>query len=378
MVAKKIVDEILGKVVEAVDQSKDELFQIGEYSRQEFDELVQELKDIKIEVHSVKTEGDQVEVDALTARNRLSIVSNHFNDFSEKEIRDAYERAHELQMKLSIIRQKEKQLQERSSEIERRIHGIQDTIERAEHVVGQVSIVLNYLDSDFKQVGEILADAKQKQDFGLKIIEAQEEERRKLSREIHDGPAQMLANVMMRSQLIERVFREQGADEGFNEIQELRKTVGSALAEVRRIIFDLRPMALDDLGLIPTLKKYLGTVEEYNGVTRINFVHVGSEARFPLNVEVAIFRLIQEGVQNALKHSEAEEIIVKLEITCGQCVVVIKDNGKGFDKSNKKDKSFGLIGMRERVEILKGKLTIDSKLGVGTTIMILVPLNKSV
>ena len=376
MVAKKIVDEILGKVVEAVDQSKIELFQIGEHSRQEFDILVQELKDIKIEVNSAKVEGDRIELDALAARNRLSKVSNHFNDFSEKEIRDAYERAHELQMKLSIIRQKEKQLKERSGEIERRILAIQDTIEKAEHVVGQVSIVLNYLDSDFKQVGEILADAKQKQDFGLKIIEAQEEERRKLSREIHDGPAQMLANVMMRSQLIERVFREQGADEGFNEIHELRKTVGSALAEVRRIIFDLRPMALDDLGLIPTLKKYLGTVEQYNGVTKINFVHVGSEARFPLNVEVAIFRLIQEAVQNALKHAEPEEIIVKLEITCGQCVVVIKDNGKGFDKSNKKDKSFGLIGMRERVEILKGKLTIESKLGVGTTIMILVPLDK--
>ena len=99
--------------------------------------------------------------------------------------------------------------------------------------------------------------------FAIRIIEAQEEERKRLSRDIHDGPAQILANVLLRSGLIEKVYAEQGADLAFKELNGLKETVRDALSEVRRIIYDLRPMALDDLGLIPTLKKYLLSTEEF-------------------------------------------------------------------------------------------------------------------
>jgi two-component system sensor histidine kinase DegS len=229
----------------------------------------------------------------------------------------------------------------------------------------------------------LLEDAQQKQDFGLRIIEAQEEERKRVSREIHDGPAQMLANVMMRSELIERIYRERGAEEGFKEIRNLRTNVRNALYEVRRIIYDLRPMALDDLGLIPTLRKYMNTIEEYNGKTKIHFHSIGeiSDRRLPPRFEVALFRLAQEAVTNALKHSEATEISVKVEAAKDTIIMVIKDNGNGFDikqlKGNKDKKSFGLIGMKERIDLLEGKMTIDSKVGLGTFIMIQVPYQVS-
>ena len=96
-------------------------------------------------------------------------------------------------------RHREKQLRVRRDELERRLCGLSETIDRADRLVSQITVVLQYLSSDLKQVSEVLADAKQKQDFGLKIIEAQEEERKRISREIHDGPAQMMANVMLRS-----------------------------------------------------------------------------------------------------------------------------------------------------------------------------------
>ncbi len=286
-----------------------------------------------------------------------------------------YEKAHNLQMKLTVIRQKEKQLRERRDDIERRLIGLQETIERAGALIGQISVVLNYLDSDLRAVGDILEDAKQKQDFGLRIIEAQEEERRRLSREIHDGPAQMLANVMMRSDLIEKIHRERGGEEAIEEIRNLRKMVRNALYEVRRIIYDLRTMALDDLGLVPTLKKYLDTIEDYNKSAVIRFVHMGQDKRLSSKLEVALFRLVQESVQNASKHASATEVQVKLDIQRDQITVVIKDNGKGFNVEEKRDKSFGIMGMRERVEILEGELTIDSKLNVGTVVMFRVPLN---
>src|SRR5690606_35778715 len=289
----KVLDSILEKMVNTVDYSKEEIFRIGEQSRQEFLTLTDELKEIKERVGTIIDEVDRLESYSRFARKRLSEVSSQFNKYSEDEIRNAYEKAHELQMQLTVVKQEEKQLRERRDELERRLVGLHETIERADHLVGQISVVLNYLNSDFKMVGELLEDAKQKQAFGLKIIEAQEEERRKLSREIHDGPAQMLANVMLRSQIIDKVYKE-SPEQGVKEIHDLRKMVRSALYEVRRIIYDLRPMALDDLGLIPTLKKYLSTIEEYNDETKISFVCIGSEKRIPSKYEVALFRLVQE------------------------------------------------------------------------------------
>jgi two-component system sensor histidine kinase DegS len=134
-------------------------------------------------------------------------------------------------------------------------------------------------------------------------------------------------------------------------------------------------MALDDLGLVPTLKKYLQTIEEYHSKTEIKFANVGEEVRLPPQYEVALFRLIQESVTNALKHADANEIIVKMEINKTRVVVIVKDNGKGFDIREKKAESFGIIGMRERVELLEGQLSIDSSIGKGTIVIIQIPLS---
>ncbi|MGV3271614.1 histidine kinase [Bacillus siamensis] len=376
----KVLDSILMKMLKTVDGSKDEVFQIGEQSRQQYEQLVEELKQIKQQVYDVIELGDKLEVHTRHARNRLSEVSRNFHKFSEEEIRNAYEKAHKLQVELTMIQQREKQLRERRDDLERRLLGLQEIIERSESLVSQITVVLNYLNQDLRQVGLLLADAQAKQDFGLRIIEAQEEERKRVSREIHDGPAQMLANVMMRSELIERIFRDRGTEDGFQEIRNLRQNVRNALYEVRRIIYDLRPMALDDLGLIPTLRKYLYTTEEYNGKVKIHFQCIGDteNKRLAPQFEVALFRLAQEAVTNALKHSESEEITVKVEITADFVVLIIKDNGKGFDikeAKQKKNKSFGLLGMKERVDLLEGTITIDSKLGLGTFIMIKVPLS---
>ncbi|EIF14878.1 MULTISPECIES: two-component sensor histidine kinase DegS [Bacillus] len=376
----KVLDSILMKMLKTVDGSKDEVFQIGEQSRQQYEQLVEELKQIKQQVYEVIELGDKLEVHTRHARNRLSEVSRNFHKFSEEEIRNAYEKAHKLQVELTMIQQREKQLRERRDDLERRLLGLQEIIERSESLVSQITVVLNYLNQDLRQVGLLLADAQAKQDFGLRIIEAQEEERKRVSREIHDGPAQMLANVMMRSELIERIFRDRGTEDGFQEIRNLRQNVRNALYEVRRIIYDLRPMALDDLGLIPTLRKYLYTTEEYNGKVKIHFQCIGDteNQRLAPQFEVALFRLAQEAVTNALKHSESEEITVKVEITADFVVLIIKDNGKGFDikdAKQKKNKSFGLLGMKERVDLLEGTITIDSKIGLGTFIMIKVPLS---
>lgn len=374
----KTLDRILDKMVETVGHSKDEIFRIGEQCRTDVESLTKELKELKQEVIKVIEEGNILEIKVRFARKRLAEVSKFFQQYTEEQVRQAYEKAHHLQMNLILNRQQEKQLRVRRDDIERQLQGLQATIERADDLVSQISVVMNYLDSDLKYVGELLENAIEKQHFGFKIIEAQEEERKRLSREIHDGPAQMLANVMMRSDLIERIYHERSGEEAISEIRSLRKMVRSALHEVRRIIYDLRPMALDDLGLVPTLKKYLTTTEEYHGNIQISFVQHGNGQRLPNNYEVALFRLIQESVQNAIKHADASEIQVKFEQTQKLVTAIIKDNGKGFDVNERRTESFGIIGMEERVELLDGELSIDSKIGIGTIVIIQIPLLKDV
>lgn len=271
-------------------------------------------------------------------------------------------------------RQRELQLRERRNELERRLHSLKDTIDRANHLVSQTTVVLNYLTSDLQSISEAIEDAKHKQEFGLRVIEAQEEERKRISREIHDGPAQMLANMLLRSDLVEKVYHENGMEEAIAEMRTLKELVRDSLKEVRRIIYDLRPMALDDLGLIPTLKKYLSTIESYKGSPVITYRHLGEERRLPTNYEIALFRLIQESVQNALKHAKATEIQVKSELRKNSFIATVKDNGVGFDIRSIREGAFGIVGMRERVSLLNGEISIHSKIGAGTLVIIQIPM----
>lgn len=370
----KALDEIVNQMIQTVDRSKDEIFSIGERCRQDHDSFVTELKEIKENVRKTIEEGDNLEIKSRLARKRLSNVSQNFRDYSEEQVRQVYEHANDLHTRLTINRQVEKQLRDRRDELERRLLALQETIDRAETLISQITIVSNYLVSDIKEMGVALEDAKMKQDFGLRIIEAQEEERKRLSREIHDGPAQLLANVLIRSDLAEKMHREQGPEQALIEIRSLKEMIRTALYEVRRIIYDLRPMALDDLGLIPTLQKYFSTIEEYNQKTKIEFSHIGKDTRLQSKYEVALFRLIQESLQNALKHAEASEVQVKIEIRKDNVTVVVKDNGIGFDPGDRKQGAFGIIGMKERIVILEGELAIQSAVGAGTKIVIQIPL----
>ncbi|MGY4688906.1 sensor histidine kinase [Salibacterium sp. K-3] len=370
MSTKLSLDEIIDKMLNTVGDSKEQIFEISERSRREYESLQQELNEVREKVASVIDKSEHTELQARFARNRLAEVSRHFKSYSNEDVKKAYEQANEQQVNLAVLQQEEKQLRERRDTIERRLLQLEGTMERAEALVSQVTVVYNFLAGDLKEVGEMVEDAREKQQFGLKIIEAQEEERKRVAREIHDGPAQMIANVLLRSELVERVKDEQGMDKALEEIQDLRSMIKSSLAEVRRIIYDLRPMALDDLGLVPTLNKYLNNIEENTNLA-IRFSSLGQDdLRLSANLEAGLFRIVQEAVQNARKHANPTEVQVKIEMKRSYVSIVIKDDGIGFDPSVSSEDSFGLMGMRERINALNGELTIDSAPGKGTVVMV--------
>lgn len=372
----KALDTIFNRMVHTMSHTKDDIYVISEQSRLNYEEMKEELEGIKCEISVLIKNNDLLDAQCRKSRSHLATVSRDFKRYTEIEVQAAYENASKLQLDLSINEMKEKQLRTRRDDLERRLEGLLDTIERADQLVGQVSVVINYLTSDLKNVGNALEDAKQKQNFSIRIIEAQEEERKRLSRDIHDGPAQMLANVLLRAGLIEKIFEKEGKDSAIKELQHLRQSVRSTLIEVRRVIFDLRPMDLDDLGVVPALKKYLSIVDDYEKDVSVSFQSFGKESRFNPNIEVAVFRLVQEAVMNALKHGKPNGVWVKIEWLRDTLNVIVKDNGVGFNVDEVKEKSFGLIGMRERIDLLKGLMKINSNKGKGTMILFQIPLKE--
>ena len=367
------IDVIFNRMLETIMNSKDDIFVISEQSRKSFEDMQKELQTIRGQIKIVIREGDCLNLKVKQAKNRLLIVSKDFNRYSEQQVKEAYETANQLQIEQSLNRAEEKRLRDKRDDLERRLKILYDTIERADQIVNQVNVVISYFSTDLKSITLVLEEAKMKQDLGIKIITAQEEERKRLSREIHDGPAQMMANVLMRTDLIERIYREKGIEQALAELSDLKLTVRNALSEVRRIIYDLRPMALDDLGIIPTLKKYTSTRMEYHRGIDIKFRSIESEVPLPKDYEVAIFRLVQECINNALKHANPTEITVKIEWATKFINIVVRDNGIGFNTKDIKQGSFGLIGLQERIELIKGSMDVQSVIGQGTLVMFQIP-----
>ncbi len=372
------IDKVIKNTVEVIQSSKYQIFEICEHAISEREALRNEVESVKQELEATIAKVDKLEMNYKLARIRLTEVSRDFQRFTEGDIRRAYETATQLQLDMSISREKESTLKSRRDELHKRIRNADRTIERAETISSQMNVVLDYMSGDMTQVTRLLESAKNRQLIGLKIIMAQEEERKRIAREIHDGAAQSIANVVLRAEIAERMLSRQNAQEALSELDSLKGQARSTLEEIRKIIFNLRPMALDDLGLVPILRKLAHDFEERERV-RTTFDVYGKETRLPSEMEAAIYRLVQEAFTNVRKHSEATFVALDITYQTQMTKITITDNGKGFlldQLQTKMDSTahFGLIGMRERVELLEGRLEIESAPGEGTTIKILIPL----
>ncbi|MGE7272694.1 sensor histidine kinase [Brevibacillus panacihumi] len=370
-----VLDGVIKRTIETVETSKTQIFDIAESARQQGNSMKLELHELRQEITKIIQKVDALELAYRKSRNRLVLVSRNFHMYTEEDIRVAYEDASRIQVDLSIFRERENNLKRRRNDLERQLRTLEETIVRAEKLVSQMGVVLGYLTGDLSKIGEALESAKQHQLMGLKVIQAQEEERKRVAREIHDGPAQSMANVVLRSEIVEKMLKNERVLEAQMELHELKEMVRMSLADVRRIIFDLRPMALDDLGLVPTLQKYIRTCEE-RMETSIDLVVFGVEPTLRSSVKAAIFRLVQECLNNVEKHAKAKSVQVKLEFVQDSLSLVVKDDGIGFDLDERMGTggSFGLLGMKERTQLLEGQIEVQSAPGDGTKVLFQIPL----
>jgi signal transduction histidine kinase len=198
-----------------------------------------------------------------------------------------------------------------------------------------------------------------------RVVAAQELERQRLARELHDETGQALTSILL------GLKRLDGAEPSA-AVASLRELVVATLQDVRRLAVELRPKVLDDFGLLPALERLTQGFAEHTGIS-VDLEATGLSERLPVEVETAIFRIVQESLTNVVKHAQASSVSIVLTRGDGRIKAVIEDDGRGFEPETMGE-GIGLVGMRERIELLDGSLTVESSERSGTTIAIEVPV----
>ncbi|GAB4410160.1 MAG: HAMP domain-containing protein [Anaerolineae bacterium] len=206
------------------------------------------------------------------------------------------------------------------------------------------------------------------------VIAAQEEERKRIARELHDGTGQLLTSLLLGLRAIEDAIDHA---EVRQRAGELREMVSHTLAEVRNLALQLRPSALDDLGLSDALEHYIADCCRHYGLHIEFTAHGLDEQRLPSAVETALYRMVQEALTNVARHAQAQVASVLLERRGDEIVLIVEDNGRGFDPDavSKREQRLGLYGIRERAELLGGRMVIESAPGQGTSLFVTIPLD---
>lgn len=370
------IDAVMHETVSAVQHGKEKIFQVGDLAREEHGRLSQELDLLRSELTQRTMHIAELERQAREARTRLAEISRDFGRAGEEIIRRAYANAEQAQVDLSVAQAQVAELVRRRQDIEAQRKWVAGTMGKAEDLTNAVGLAIEFLTG--RVAGQTGMFKYRTSGVGTQVIKAQEEERRRIAREIHDGPAQAMANIVLRAEICEKTM-DTGKGDLKVELADLKRLAKDCLKEVRRIIFDLRPMTLDDLGLAPTLTRYCEELAKQVPF-QIRFVVYGKERRLDAGVEAALFRLVQEALTNARKYAKPFKVEVKVEFLPGLVRTVVEDDGVGFDPASlertqgKKSEHFGLLGMRERVQLFDGELTVTSAPGKGTTVIAQVPV----
>lgn len=330
----------------------------GELNLQaELEETEKALREITLMI-----EQSHGEVLKLSQRNaaitaHLQQVQTQLDKMPPQEIRSVYDSALDVQQRLLVMRGQLEKLQNEKVHLER----FKSTLGQALHVQGSTS-------------ASALLSGGSKNPFASveMLVNAQETERQRLSRQIHDGPAQALSNFILQTEIAMRLMDIDTA-QAREELNNLKTSAMGTFQKVRNFIFELRPMMLDDLGLVPTVRRYSDAFKEQAGLD-INVTVTGSERRLQPYLEVMLFRAIQELLGNAARHSQGSLVRIMLDLGEDRVRVSVEDNGRGFDSDSiEQSNSLGLKLIRERAEMLGGSFEVDSNIGKGTRISFAVP-----
>lgn len=306
-------------------------------------------------------EQSRGEVSKLTQRNaaitaHVQQIQSQLDKTPPQEIKLAYDSALDVQQRLFVMRGQLEKLQSDQSHLEH-YKAILEELREALSGGGR---------------GGPGRSERGARDTVEMLVNAQEAERQRLSRQMHDGPAQALSNFILQTEIAARLL-DVDLGQARKELSDLKTTAMSTFQKVRNFIFELRPMMLDDLGLVPTIRRYADAFKEQMGV-EVNVTVTGNERRLEPYLEVMIFRALQELLGNAARNNQASIIKVQLDLGEHLIKLVVDDNGKGMEaEAFEDDNNLGLKLIKDRAELIGGNVEVDSTPGRGARVTLTVP-----
>ncbi|OQY26151.1 MAG: hypothetical protein B6I34_00310 [Anaerolineaceae bacterium 4572_32.1] len=340
------------------------LLQLVNDARDEYEQTRKSLKELDVSIKQISGEVDRLAQRNVQIANRLRQVEVNIDTVPRSDIQEVYSVSQDAQKRLFMMRGQLEKLQSDKKNLQKHA----DLLRRLIETTGELGV-----DSvgDSQEV-----DSGGSQATIVRIIEAQENERMHLARQMHDGPAQSLTNLILQAEICERLFST-NPEQAKAELANLKEAVNATFHKTYNFIFDLRPMMLDDLGLVPTLKRYVSGFQEKNDIPT-ELTVMGKERRLASHTEVTIFRVTQELINNAYHHAHPSRIQVVLDMDSPMITASVEDDGAGFDVDEvmvaaSQKRGIGIAALKERVEMLDGSLTFDSTVGRGTKVTLKLP-----
>jgi two-component system sensor histidine kinase DegS len=367
------------------DEFREKVSQLLADLRVESEALGRELTEIEMLLRQSNGEVEKLANRELNITNRVRDMELNLDNYSRTDMKTIYNSAHEIQMRLFMMRAQVEQLEAKRNAmktLQSRIHKFTSVLitvpEGYSPGSGYTSAIRSGLSGPLPTRStdpSLLATEGMDPKIVLsQVIQAQEDERLYVSRQIHDGPAQTMTNLVLRAEICERLI-DMDAARAKTELAGLKNVVNTTLQDTRRFIFDLRPMILDDLGLEPTLRRYIMQFTEKFKLD-VGVAFNGLNGRLPIQLEVAIFRIVQEALTNIARHAHATHVQVSVDLSGDVITLQVEDDGSGFsaDDARLNDPKYkGIASMRQRVEMFGGSLNIETAPGRGTRITTVLP-----
>ncbi len=332
--------------------------------RKDFEQTRRDLEEIDVLIKQSSAEVERLAQLNAQVTGQVRQLETGFETLPREYIKEVYESQNDTQQRLFTMRGQLEKLQSDQRNLKRLADFQRRLLELTEGVTALPSSgksSYRFREGDISSV--------------IRVIQTEEAAKQSLVREMHDGPASSLSNFILQAEICQRFF-DIDPDRSRAELNALKSSAAATFNDVKDFIFDLRPMMLDDLGVVPTLRRYVETFQEKNDLS-VPITVTGAERRLESHVEVTIFRGVQELLNNAVSHAQASQIQVLLNIAQSEVTAVVEDNGSGFDVEeilNDDAQTIGLSALQERIEMLGGKLDLQSSIGQGTRVAFTIPV----
>jgi len=338
-------------------------------------ELLTDIEQLRIELREIEVLIRQTtnEIERQTQKQnemsaRLRQVEANFDSYTREDVRQTYASERDAQLKLLLMRSQLEQFQGKHRQLDNYIQQMRRLHDLTARMAETMSV-----EQGESSPGHTVSD----HDAVIQTIEAQEAERQRLAQQMHDGPAQSLTNLILQAEIVERLFDAEPA-RARTELGQLKTSANVTFQRVRDFIFALRPMMLDDLGLLPTIRRYTQQFETVNKLPVT--LNLNGDRTLAPYIEVTIFRAIQELLTNVAKHAHASRVQVTLDLNAEPIALIVEDDGSGFDAAAvlaraRERGSTGLVTLEKRIEMLGGAINYQSATGRGTRVRVVIPSN---